>query len=48
MVMRKVNYYTQVLSIFTNMFEQTLDRVNKNKELSLTIGDSGANSTCNI
>lgn len=33
MVMRKINYYLKVLSIFTNMFERTLERVNKGKDV---------------
>lgn len=33
MVLRKINYYLQVLSIFTNMFEKTLERVNKEQKL---------------
>lgn len=40
MVMRKLNYYLKVLSIFTNMFERTLDEANRGNELSLSNGDA--------
>ena len=44
MVMRKLNYYLKVLSIFTNMFERTLDEANKGKESSLNNGDAAPGS----
>lgn len=44
MVMRKLNYYLKVLSIFTNMFEKTLDEANKGKESFLSNGDAAPGS----
>ena len=43
-VMRKLNYYLKVLSIFTNMFEKTLDEANKGKESCLNNGDAAPGS----
>ena len=48
MVMRKINYYLKVLSIFTNMFERTLERVNKGKMSNQANGDNPIGSMMNI
>lgn len=46
MVMRKLNYYLKVLSIFTSMFEKTLDEVNgKEKETTPTNWDGAMTMT---